>query len=203
VLQRLFELAAGVEPEQAEEIAAAIEDWRDEDDKERPKGAEGFYYRSLRDGYDCQDGPFEHPEELLLVRGVTPEIYRAVEPYVTPYGWGRVNLNTAGRVVLQALGLSEAGVAGLLAYRGGENSVEGDDDDRQLVSVHALDAELAPFVPQEDLTRLVALVATEAVASSSDAFRTTIESRTEAGAGRLQALCVMDREGSIRLWSER
>ena len=202
VLQRLFQLAAGVKPEDAEAIAAAVIDWRDEDDKESPKGAENFYYHSLKHGYDCKNGPFEHPEELLLVRGVTPEIYRAVEPYVTSYGWGRVNLNTASQPVLQALGLSEAGVAGLRTYRGGENSIEGDSDDRQLLSPYQLDQELAAFVPKEDLTRLIALATDQTIASSSTAFRTTIEAHAEDGAS-MRAQCVMDRTGTIHLWSER
>jgi general secretion pathway protein K len=203
VLQRLFQAAGAVDEEAAAEIAAAVEDWRDEDDDERPKGAEGFYYRSRSKGYDCKNGPFENVEELLLIRGVTPELYRAVEPHLTVYGWGRVNLNTAGRVVLQALGLSQAGVAGLAAFRAGENGLEGDADDRWLVSPHELEAELKPFVPVEDLSVLARLVAEQAVATSSDAFRLSIDAQTDDGASRMRVLCVMNRDGAIALWREQ
>jgi len=38
-------------------------------------GAEDEYYESLEDPYECRDGHFVVTEELLLVRGVTEEIY--------------------------------------------------------------------------------------------------------------------------------
>jgi general secretion pathway protein K len=200
VLQRLFVQVGGASEEDAGEIAAAIEDWRDEDDTERPKGAEGFYYRSLSKGYDCKDGPFENVEELLLIRGMSPELYRAVEPYLTVYGWGRVNLNTAEGIVLQTLGLGQAGIEGLIAFRAGENNLEGDLDDRWLVSAHGLDSELKPFVPLEDLVVLTKLVTANIVSTSSDAFRMSIDARTEDGASQTRVECVMDRKGTIKFW---
>lgn len=56
-------------------VASATIDWRDADNIPGPGGAEDYYYRTLRPSYQCKDKPFEVISELLLVRGVTPEIY--------------------------------------------------------------------------------------------------------------------------------
>jgi hypothetical protein len=56
-----------------EDIAAAIVDWRDEDQTPEPGGAENEYYLSLPDPYYCKNERFETLEELRLVRGVTYE----------------------------------------------------------------------------------------------------------------------------------
>jgi general secretion pathway protein K len=46
-----------------------------QDNAHRLNGAEDDYYRSLPEPYECRDGDFESVEELLLVRGVTREIF--------------------------------------------------------------------------------------------------------------------------------
>jgi type II secretory pathway component PulK len=56
-------------------VAAAIIDWRDADDEPvTPEGAEAAYYESLPYPYRPRNAPFETIGELLLVRGVTPEM---------------------------------------------------------------------------------------------------------------------------------
>lgn len=56
------------------DIADAIMDWIDDDDETREFGAEFDYYQSLGSPYEPNNGPFNTVEELLLVRGVTPEM---------------------------------------------------------------------------------------------------------------------------------
>lgn len=56
-------------------IVDSILDWRDKNDVHRLNGAENEYYRSLPEPYECKDGDFDSVEELLMVRGVTPEIF--------------------------------------------------------------------------------------------------------------------------------
>jgi hypothetical protein len=56
------------------EIADAILDWLDDDDEPREFGAEVDYYSSLVPPYAPKNGPLETVEELLLVRGVTPQL---------------------------------------------------------------------------------------------------------------------------------
>lgn len=56
-------------------IVDSIQDWRDKDDLHRLNGAENDYYQSLPEPYNCKNGDFDTLEELLLVRGVTPELF--------------------------------------------------------------------------------------------------------------------------------
>jgi general secretion pathway protein K len=56
-------------------IADSILDWRDSDDLHRTNGAEDEYYLSLPEPYECKDDDFDSVEELLLVKGITPEIF--------------------------------------------------------------------------------------------------------------------------------
>lgn len=61
-------------PGMTEEIADAILDYLDEDDEPREFGAEVDYYSGLDPPYRPKNGPLETVEELLLVRGVTPQL---------------------------------------------------------------------------------------------------------------------------------
>lgn len=61
--------------EQRDIFVDSILDWKDADDLHRINGAENDYYRSLPEPYDCKNADFDTTEELLMVRGVTPEIY--------------------------------------------------------------------------------------------------------------------------------
>ena len=61
-------------PGMTEHEADAIMDWIDEDDDTREYGAEYDYYEGLSSPYTPTNGPFNTVEELLLVRGVSPQL---------------------------------------------------------------------------------------------------------------------------------
>ena len=78
VLAALVE-AAGLAPgAERDTIVDSIMDWRDTNREHHLNGAEEDYYRRLERPYSCKDGPFETAAELLLVRGVTEELYYGV-----------------------------------------------------------------------------------------------------------------------------
>ena len=56
-------------------IVDSILDWRDPDDKPRMAGSESDFYQRLSPPYFAKDGALDDLTELLLVNGVTPEIY--------------------------------------------------------------------------------------------------------------------------------
>lgn len=65
-------------------IVDSIRDWRDKDDLHRAYGAENDYYMSLAEPYQCTNGPFRTTDEILLVRGVTREIFeRGLKKMIT------------------------------------------------------------------------------------------------------------------------
>ncbi len=84
VLANLF-TGNGLDEEYAEFLAAAIADWRDPDDAERPNGAEDAAYESA----GLEIGPGNHPfvliEELLQVLGMPWELFKRIENAVTVY----------------------------------------------------------------------------------------------------------------------
>lgn len=61
-------------PGMTEDVADAILDWLDADTEPRELGAEIDYYSGLSPAYAPKNGPLETVEELLLVRGVTPQL---------------------------------------------------------------------------------------------------------------------------------
>ena len=56
-------------------IANAIIDWQDDDDEHRVNGAESDYYMDLPTPYPAKNKRLDSLEELLFVKGVTPELY--------------------------------------------------------------------------------------------------------------------------------
>jgi general secretion pathway protein K len=108
-------LDSGVDVTEVDTIVDSIIDWRDKNDLHMLNGAEEDFYQSLPVPYSCKDGPFDSVEELLLVKGMTPEIlygskdregedvYEGVEKYFTVKGSNMVNINTASQVVLEAV----------------------------------------------------------------------------------------------------
>ncbi len=62
-------------PYMEEYIADAIIDWRDSDDTPSGLGVEGGYYENLPFRYTIRNGPFRTIRELLLVKGVTEELF--------------------------------------------------------------------------------------------------------------------------------
>jgi type II secretory pathway component PulK len=125
---RTLLMNTGSEYEEAETIADCILDWRDVDSERRANGAEDDEYLARPDGYPSKDAPFDSVLELLLVMGMTNEIfygdsvvaamrgeefagnalYLGISRYVTVYGRGRINVNTADQVVLTCIpGITE------------------------------------------------------------------------------------------------
>jgi general secretion pathway protein K len=106
-------------------IVDSILDWKDPDDFHRLNGAENDYYQSLPHPYKARNGNFETVEELLLVKGVTPEILYGRDrktgliDLLTVQGrTNKININAAPPAVLLALpGMTKEIVEGLIGYR--------------------------------------------------------------------------------------
>ncbi len=61
-------------PNMTEDVANSIVDWIDPDDTTRDNGAESDYYSGLSPPYVAKNGPLDSIEELLMVKGVTPQL---------------------------------------------------------------------------------------------------------------------------------
>jgi general secretion pathway protein K len=102
MLKRLLRVLE-IEPGQSVPIVDAIKNWVDPE----PLNIcdEDVYYQRLDPPYRCKKAPMDTLSELLLVKGVTPEIYRKIRPYLTTVSMSHhpININTADLPVLQAL----------------------------------------------------------------------------------------------------
>lgn len=128
ILKNLL-MNSGVQEEIADTIVDSVLDWRDPDDLVRLHGAESDYYRSLPAHYSAKNADFDTLEELLLVKGVTPEILfgsgkkRGIIDFLTINSkTNQINLMAAPREVLAAIpGLGPEDVQGILDLRENQN----------------------------------------------------------------------------------
>ena len=75
-------LIAGVSPGRTRPIVAAITDWIDSDTTPQPQGAEDEAYARAPVPYRTANTLMADTSELRAVAGVTPAVYRALQPWV-------------------------------------------------------------------------------------------------------------------------
>lgn len=109
----------GMNEDAAAAATDSILDWVDVDEMPRPLGAESEFYMMKDPPYRPKNGPMTVPEELLMVKGITPEIfygrkglsqdgdpveYYGLKKYLTTYASGAaININSAPVPVLASL----------------------------------------------------------------------------------------------------
>jgi general secretion pathway protein K len=103
LLRGLF-VSVGVPEEDVIRLLDAILDWRDSDTLKRANGAEEGDYRAAGLSYRPANAPFQAIEEIQLVLGMRPDIYRRVAPMITVFSrQAGVNAPLATREVLLAI----------------------------------------------------------------------------------------------------
>jgi general secretion pathway protein K len=123
----------GVDAGEMPPVVGSILDWIDTDDSTHMQGAESDYYQTLDPPYFAKNGPVDDLSELLLIKGVTPEMYwgmastnhppaaflqknhrfrgamqastitSGLADLFTPISSGKININTASADVLQLI----------------------------------------------------------------------------------------------------
>jgi len=112
-------LATGIPDLDADIITDSIMDWRDSDEILRANGAEDDYYQALNPSYSAKNGRIDTTEEILLIRGMTPEYFygrpvRNEDGFIRyEYGLSRyftvysnrtqINVNSASLPVLRSI----------------------------------------------------------------------------------------------------
>ena len=117
-LRLFFAQGLGLDYGDADDLAQAILDWRDEDDLPRINGAEREEYLEEEALVLPPNRDFVDVDELRHVRGMTPEIYVMAAPHLTLLGDGQININSAPEPVLLSIpGMDEGTVNQLLSLR--------------------------------------------------------------------------------------
>jgi type II secretory pathway component PulK len=203
VLERLLRVL-NFDESGAKELAASIVDWRDSDSNLTiPLGsAEDPYYRSLLYSYEAKDADFEILEELLLVKGVENDTFEKIKDYITVYGSGKVNINTATRPVLLALGLSEEVVNKVMLFRLGSDGVFGTSDDGIFFTVSDIVPKIAELLTDLNEAKLaqVSAIVQENLTTKSDNFMVKCIANLYEKKNGASLVCVINRSGETLFW---
>lgn len=89
------------DPLTARSIIDELLDWRDEDNFQRPRGAERLVYDQL--GVACRNGPIMSREELLFLPSMSREVFESIRDDIALDTDGRVHAGSASREVLASL----------------------------------------------------------------------------------------------------
>jgi len=205
VLERLFMIVLNLGDAEAQELAASIIDWRDTDNElSVPTGsAEDSYYKSLSYPYAAKNGSLDILDELLLVKGVSKSVFDRLIDYLTIYGDGKVNINTASKPVLLALGLGEDIVDKIIDFRYGKDGILGTADD----GIFDAQANIVPKLSQaynlndSDLVKLTPIVE-QGLTTYSNNFMVRSVAILSNGRNAMEAVSVVGRNGKVLYWKE-
>lgn len=174
ILKKMLERIAGLEKEEALELAKAIVAWRSQPTAELEQ-----YYRQLEPPYENKGSDFEILEELLLVRGMSLGVFGKIREMITVYGTEKVNINTAGVSVFYALGLNKDLSRRIIEYRSGPDGKVGTDKDNLFKK--PTDLRKVGFLFTEDSIQINNLIADNLIKVGSDTFRINSSSRLNSG----------------------
>ena len=132
--------ALGMSPEKGQELTAAILDWRTAPRQETPSGFDAFYL-SQSPSFLPRHTSFQENEELLLLKGMTSDLYFGDSPGGTHAGLrdclsvyggnGVLDINTAQAATMIAVGLNPEDAAAVVQRR----SVRPIVDPRELAEI--------------------------------------------------------------------
>lgn len=204
ILKRLLGTASPLSSEDADIVGDSVADWIDADDHLNPSGAENRYYAALKRPLVPKNAPLNTLEELLYVRGVTPELLTVIEPYVTLYGDGRINVNTAPVEVLRAAGLPKRFAVAVVTFRQGPDTMAGSKDDRVYEDLTDLEAvvELIGGLDEREKQLFERSLAEGRLKTQSDVFSLQIETKRRGSREKLAVFAVVDRTTGILSWKE-
>ncbi len=130
-LYRLGE-ALGADPERAREISLAIVDWRTAAPPGAPPSVFDDHYLALTPSFRGRHASFQEIEELLLVKGMTPELFYGTyerdtsgrlvprpgfRDCLTVYGTGMLDVNFAAPAAFAAIGVPPDTVSAIVDFR--------------------------------------------------------------------------------------
>jgi len=123
--------------------------------------------------------PFHAKEEILLIDGVTDEIFEQCKNFITIYSDGKVNVNTAPMETLLALGLDEQTTAAIVDFRSGPDGEEATEDDEVFEDAGQVIDKLRGFrgLSEAQEASLLALISQGALTTESKNFTLDIETQ--------------------------
>lgn len=207
VFRRLFHEGLGMDTTFSNQLAELILDWRDEDDNPYESGAETMYYKTLNPPYRAKNSDFAALEELRFVKNITAEVYNQVSPYLSVDSTGKINLNTASKPVLRAMGFSEALAGKLIAFRLGADGIRRTEDDNVLADSGNIIEAINQFsaLNEDEKVSLKDFIESGLFTIKSSYFKIKIEANLENRQTAMTATGVVERDDAgikIVSWRE-
>ncbi|MBF0479843.1 MAG: general secretion pathway protein GspK [Candidatus Omnitrophica bacterium] len=206
VIRRLFQIVLAVKDEEATALADAVVGWREFGDTQ----AKGFYsedyYQQLEYPYKVKHAEFETLDELRLLEGVTEEVYEKILPFVTIYGSGQININTAPKEILMALGLDNSMADKILQVRRGVDDEEYTADDVVFQKPFDLASDVKKIVEltKEEIKQIDDLNATQLISVNSSVFKITSKAILPQRNLAFNSVVIYNAlEGKIEYWQEK
>lgn len=189
----------------AADLAQAVIDYVDPADPAEPTQAQP--------PYAPKNGPVSALEELGDLPGMTEEVFGSLRQFTTaaePGATHTININTAGRDVLVALGGDPATVDSLIASRPGPDGQLGTDDDCKAADTErsAWAAELAACAQLGDPAPMISLLSLPTVTftNTSSTFLVSADVAMPSVKGRAHVQAMLRRKAEeptrIIAWSE-
>jgi len=206
ILKRLFEDILTIGPEEASDLAEAIVDWRLVGSSEPTGFYSDDYYANLQFPYPLKDSEYEVLDELMLVKGISKEIFHRITPFITIYGDGKINVNTASKEVLLALGMDIALVDKILLVRRGYDGIEATVDDFVFLRPHDIASDLKKYIKLDlnEIKQIDFLNSAGQIKTNSSFYFIRSKASFANGNRELIAKCVYNSaENRIEYWSEK
>jgi general secretion pathway protein K len=192
--------------EDAQKLAQSLLDWRQYGEGQVTGFYSQDYYTNLQYPYPKKSAAYETLDELLLVQGMNKKIYDKLIDYVTIYGDGTVNINTASKAVLEALGLPDELADKIITVRRGKDLIDGTPDDNVFLRTFELSADINAIVPLtlDEGRRIDALNARGILTASSFFYTINATARLSGrGAPKSVRAVYSSRDDKIIYWKER
>ncbi len=119
-------IALGVPEDKALEMSAAIVDWRSPVTPERPSSFDPFYL-AQPPSFPARHSSFQESEELLQVKGITPDLYygtsldnrrAGLRDCLSPFaGGGYLDINTVRAETMIAIGIAPQDAEAIVKHR--------------------------------------------------------------------------------------
>ncbi len=205
MIERLFSSLGIFDPVIVSQVVSSLIDWRDGDDilnNDERNLSERVDYSNSGYEYHPSNVELKNLEELLLIKGLSKDVFLKIRDHITVFSNGKVNINTASKTTLFSLGLSDTLVYKIANFRSGPDMTEGTFDDNIFSSLVDIESELSSYYDLSDKEKedLDKVIEEGNLDISSSTF--TAHCRGSLDDDDLQAriICVFDRGGKIKYW---
>jgi len=198
--------ALSLNEEDASKLAVSLLDWRQYGEGELSGFYSEDYYSNLQYPYPKKSADYETLDEMLLVKGMNKQMYGKLVDFVTIYGDGAVNINTASKEVLSALGLADSLIDKILSVRRGKDEIDATPDDHVFLQTFDIAAELNAIVPLTlDEARSIDALNMKGLLTANSFYFTIEATGKLAGNPNLRSVRAVysSRQDKIIYWKER